>query len=123
MTHEEILQALKHCPDHEGCAECECRDFCSDLGELCGYASATIRKQAKDIESMLQRERGLVAELNRTLSSNFYCDVPICCDSEPYIHKNIEQIFSVIHCGIDESKVVRVAVKDDGGRINARKID
>lgn len=65
MTHEQILQALEHCPDHEGCAECECQDFCSDLGELCGYASATIRKQAKDIESMLQRERGLVAELNR----------------------------------------------------------
>lgn len=70
MTHEQILQALEHCPYHDGCAECECQDFCSDLGELCGYASATIRKQAKDIESMLQRERGLVASSNRLYDYN-----------------------------------------------------
>lgn len=44
--------------------------------------------------------------------SNYYCDVPIIASSSPYIHSEITLVANVIHCGIDESKVVRVAVKD-----------
>lgn len=46
------------------------------------------------------------------IQSNFYCDVPIKFNSEPYAHKTLEPVLNVIHCGIDETKVVRVAIKD-----------
>lgn len=46
------------------------------------------------------------------IQSNSYCDVPIKYNSEPYVRKNIEYVLNVIHCGIDETNVVRVAVKD-----------
>lgn len=53
--------------------------------------------------------------------SNSYCDVPIVYNSEPVPHDSIEttensygleHCLNVIHCGIDETKVVRVALKD-----------
>lgn len=44
--------------------------------------------------------------------SNSYCDVPIRCGSMPVTHGEIVPILNVIHCGIDETKVVRVALKD-----------
>lgn len=54
--------------------------------------------------------------------SNTYCDVPIVYGTEPTYHEPIEKIknnpygletvLNVIHCGIDETKVVRVALKD-----------
>ena len=46
------------------------------------------------------------------LESNTYCDVPIVASSEPTIHPEIIPCLNVIHCGIDESKVIRVAMKD-----------
>lgn len=51
--------------------------------------------------------------------SNTYCDVPIVAASVPVPHKkeftgldSLEHVLNVIHCGIDESKVIRVALKD-----------
>ena len=51
--------------------------------------------------------------------SNTYCDVPIVAASAPVPHKkeftgldSLEYVLNVIHCGIDESKVIRVALKD-----------
>lgn len=51
--------------------------------------------------------------------SNTYCDVPIVASSEPVTHvkpgrlfEGLEYVLNVIHCGIDESKVIRVALKD-----------
>jgi len=46
------------------------------------------------------------------LESNSYCDVPIQCNSTPTTHGDMAVILNVIHCGIDETKVVRVALKD-----------
>lgn len=44
--------------------------------------------------------------------SNTYCDTPIVASSVPVIHSEIVTCLNVIHCGVDESKVVRVAMKD-----------
>lgn len=46
------------------------------------------------------------------IQSNKYCDVPIRYGTEAYIHDKIVPVLNVIHCGIDESKVIRVAFKD-----------
>lgn len=46
------------------------------------------------------------------IKSNYYCDVPIIANSTPYTHLAITSVANVIHCGVDESKVIRVAVKD-----------
>ncbi len=46
------------------------------------------------------------------IESNYYCDVPITANSLPYNHLELTLVANVIHCGVDESKVVRVAVKD-----------
>lgn len=46
------------------------------------------------------------------VESNTYCDVPIRYDSEPRIHEEMVMVLNVIHCGIDETKVIRVAAKD-----------
>lgn len=51
--------------------------------------------------------------------SNSYCDVPIVYNSKPVIHdkefsqlSDLEDVLNVIHCGIDETEVIRVALKD-----------
>lgn len=53
--------------------------------------------------------------------SNSYCDVPIVYNSKPVPHDiietrenpyGLEHCLNVIHCGIDETKVIRVALKD-----------
>lgn len=46
------------------------------------------------------------------LKSNFYCDVPLTGNTAPYIHKEIVPVLNVIHCGVDESEVERVALSD-----------
>ncbi len=46
------------------------------------------------------------------IESNGYCDVPIRSNSEPVCHKDIVPVLKVIHCGVDEMKVVRVALSD-----------
>lgn len=46
------------------------------------------------------------------IESNSYCDVPVKCRSEPVLHDNIVPVLLVIHCGICEEKVVRVALSD-----------
>ena len=50
---------------------------------------------------------------------NTYCDVPLHPLSEPVIHKDtindledLEDVLNVVHCGVDESKIIRVALKD-----------
>lgn len=44
--------------------------------------------------------------------SNGYCDVPIRHDTRPYLHKEVVPVANVIHCGPDESNVIRVAIAD-----------
>ena len=46
--------------------------------------------------------------------SNAYCDVPLTYQTEHncYIHDEVVDVVNVIHCGIDESNVIRVALKD-----------
>lgn len=53
-----------------------------------------------------------IYKIVNAIQSNSYCDVPVKIDSAPYRHENIELVLNVIHCGIDETKVVRVAAKD-----------
>lgn len=44
--------------------------------------------------------------------SNGYCDVPIIGLDDSTFHEEITDVLNVIHCGVDESKVIRVALKD-----------
>lgn len=44
--------------------------------------------------------------------SNVWCEVPIKYNSEPVRHKEIKPVVNVIHCGIDETKVIRIALED-----------
>ena len=44
--------------------------------------------------------------------SNWYCDVPIIGLGDSTLHEEITDVLNVIHCGVDESKVIRVALKD-----------
>lgn len=51
--------------------------------------------------------------------TNSYCDVPIVYGSKPVPHEkeyhdlsDLEDVLNVIHCGIDETEVIRVALKD-----------
>lgn len=46
------------------------------------------------------------------IESNSYCDIPLTNQSEPIWHKDIVPILLVIHCGIDETRVQRVALSD-----------
>ena len=57
-------------------------------------------------------ERVHVYKVVGFFESNGYCSVPIRYNSEPYLHKEIVPVANVIHCGIDESKVIRVAIAD-----------
>ena len=44
--------------------------------------------------------------------SNSYCEVPLMHDSEPVLHDSVIDVLNVIHCGVDETKVKRVALRD-----------
>lgn len=45
--------------------------------------------------------------------SNTYCDVPLLTtDTKETTHDKLDTVLNVIHCGIDESEVIRVALKD-----------
>lgn len=44
--------------------------------------------------------------------SNWYCDVPIIGLDDSTLHEEVTDVLNVIHCGVDESKVIRVALKD-----------
>lgn len=57
-------------------------------------------------------ERVHIYKVIGVFESNCYCDTPIRLDSEPHNHDKVVPVANVIHCGIDESKVVRVAVSD-----------
>lgn len=46
------------------------------------------------------------------LESNNYCNVPLRWNSGPTLHKDVVPVLLVIHCGIDETKVYRVALSD-----------
>lgn len=50
----------------------------------------------------------------RSFMSNCYCDVPLTYQTENncYNHDDIVDVVNVIHCGIDESRVIRVALND-----------
>ena len=43
--------------------------------------------------------------------SNGYCDTPIIFGKST-LHEEVTDVLNVIHCGIDESKVIRVALRD-----------
>lgn len=46
--------------------------------------------------------------------SNTWCEVPLTYQTEnnPKNHQEMTDVMNVIHCGIDETKVLRVAIKD-----------
>ena len=44
--------------------------------------------------------------------SNSYCEVPIWYYTKPEWHDKMETVLNVIHCGIDETEVIRVVLKD-----------
>lgn len=46
------------------------------------------------------------------IESNGYCDIPLTYQSEPIWHKDTVPVLLVIHCGIDETNVQRVALSD-----------
>ena len=46
------------------------------------------------------------------IDSNGYCDVPLTAQSTKTLHKQIVPVLLVIHCGVDESEVQRVALSD-----------
>lgn len=46
------------------------------------------------------------------IESNSYCDIPLTVNSKETLHDKIVSVLLVIHCGIDESKVRRVALSD-----------
>ena len=46
------------------------------------------------------------------LKSNFYLDTPIMPKAEPKHHNDITEILNVIHCGIAEDTVLRVALSE-----------
>ena len=46
------------------------------------------------------------------IDSNGYCDVPLTAQSTKTLHNQIVPVLLVIHCGVDESKVQRVALSD-----------
>ena len=46
------------------------------------------------------------------IESNGYCDVPLTSTSKQTLHNQIVPVLLVIHCGVDESKVQRVALSD-----------
>ena len=50
----------------------------------------------------------------QSFMSNCYCDVPLTYQTENncHTHDNIVEVVNVIHCGIDESRVIRVALND-----------
>lgn len=50
----------------------------------------------------------------QSFRSNCYCDVPLTYQTENncYKHENIVDVVNVIHCGIDENRVIRVALND-----------
>ena len=50
----------------------------------------------------------------RSFMSNCYCDVPLTYQTENncHTHDNIVEVVNVIHCGIDENRVIRVARND-----------
>jgi hypothetical protein len=44
--------------------------------------------------------------------SNSYCETPLMHDSKPTLHESIADVLNVIHCGLDETKVERVALSN-----------
>ena len=50
----------------------------------------------------------------QSFRSNCYCDVPLTYQTENncHTHDNIVEVVNVIHCGIDENRVIRVARND-----------
>lgn len=63
------------------------------------------------IETGMSRKRH-VYKVVGSIKSNYYCSVPIMGRGEPYLHRQTETVLNVIHCGIDESHVIRVRAKD-----------
>lgn len=55
------------------------------------------------------------------LESNTWIDAPLNWDSKSTTHGHMETVLNVIHCGIDETKVIRVAQKYCE-KINAKQI-
>ena len=46
------------------------------------------------------------------IESNIYCEVPLVVSSKETIHRNIVPVLLVIHSGIDETEVRKVALSD-----------
>lgn len=46
------------------------------------------------------------------IESNGYCDVPIMAQAKSVLHEEIVPVLNVVHCGVSEDTVIRVALSD-----------
>lgn len=47
-----------------------------------------------------------------SLRSNAYCQPPIMYNTKPTLHDEVVPILNIIHCGLDETEVIRVLESD-----------
>lgn len=46
------------------------------------------------------------------IESNKYCDIPITVETRPTLHDEIVPVLNVVHCGVSEDTIIRVALSD-----------
>lgn len=46
------------------------------------------------------------------IESNRYCDVPIMAEKRAELHSEIIPVLNVVHCGVSEDTIIRVALSD-----------
>lgn len=64
------------------------------------------------IETGRNREKHIYKVI-QSLKSNYYRDAPLYCGMDKETnHNSLDDVLLVIHCGIDETEVIKVAAKD-----------
>lgn len=64
------------------------------------------------IETGRNREKHIYKAI-QSLKSNYYRDAPLYCGMDKETnHNSLDDVLLVIHCGIDETEVIKVAAKD-----------
>lgn len=63
------------------------------------------------IQTGASREMHVYKVIGR-IGSNGYCDVPIMGCDKPILHSEIVPVLNVVHCGVCEDAVIRVALSD-----------
>jgi len=83
------------------------------VSEFTGYG----RKNTIDFGDYVQYSNGYSKELHiykvvGSLQSNSYQDTPDTANSKKMLHSEIVPCLNIIHCGIDETEVIRVKEND-----------